>query len=145
MYLPIFLIVASSAAYHFILKQASSRGALFLMLFGTYLLSAVVCLILYALMSQSNAQPQVSSVSHVFNKQQLGWMLLLALSLVGIELGYLLAYKSGGQVGQVSMIAQAFSMIVLLGVGFYIGKDSMTLTKALGVATGLISFALLAR
>ena len=145
MYLPILLTVASSAAYHFILKQVSSKGSLFLMLFGTYLISALICLGLYFSFALGESSANQNQSSSFLKPENTVYIVVLALSLVGIELGYLLAYKSGGQVGQVSMIAQAISMIVLLGVGLYLGKDQVTLTKALGVATGLISFALLAR
>ncbi len=138
MLLPILLTVFSSAAYHFTLKHISTKANMFAGLFWTYLISAVICLFFY--FGQKN-----NDLFTVFSSEKSYLYILLALSLVGIELGYLFAYKGGGQVGQVSMIAQAISMILLVGIGYYTSKDSITLTKMLGVISGIISFTLLAR
>ena len=138
MLIPILLTVASSAAYHFTLKNISTKSNVFAGLFWTYIISAVICLIFYFTQKNQN-------LFSVFESEKSYLYIVLALSLVGIELGYLFAYKGGGQVGQVSMIAQAISMVLLVAIGYMISKDSFTLTKALGVVSGIISFTLLVR
>ncbi len=137
-YLPILLTVVSSAAYHFTLKQASSKSSPFAVLFWSYLIAAVVCLVAVIV---TNGQVRITADL----KEKSYLPALLAVALVGIEVGYLMSYKNGGNVGQVSMIAQMLSIIVLLIVGFFLMKEPLTLQKGLGVITALFSFLLLSR
>lgn len=138
MLLPLLITVSSSAAYHFTLKNVSSKGALFGTLFWSYAAAALMCLI-FAAISKDD------SIFTVNFKEKGHLIGLLSLTLVGIEFGYLLAYKSGGGIGQVSMIAHAMSMTILLVVGYVVYKDVITTQKAIGVLSGILSFALLAR
>lgn len=135
---PIILTVASSAMYHFMLKQASTRLSPFTLLFWSYAIAAVLCLVgIFA----TGADVRVSE--SLKGKMYLPG--ILALTLIGIEVGYLLSYKGGGQLGKVSMITQLTSIIVMVAIGFFMTKDTLTLTKGLGVATALMSFFLLSR
>lgn len=137
MLLPVALTVFSSAIYHFMLKQASNKSP-FLILFWSYGIAAIVCLALI-----------------FFNEQQLKFSLpfkdrpylpfILALALIGIELGYLASYKSGGKIGQVSMMTQMVSLVVMLTLGFILAKEPLTFKKAFGAVTALFSFFLLSR
>ncbi len=115
---PIILTVLSSTTYHFMLKYMSAKASPLLILFWSYLLAATVCLVV--LLTQSQNVKMLS----VFKDK--GWMpILLALALLGIEVGYIWSYKNGGKVGQVSMVSQMVSTIVLLGIGFIMEKMGM--------------------
>lgn len=133
---PVILTVLSSALYHFLLKQTSAKASPMLVLFWSYALAAAVCLIF--LMFKSGKLEMFS----VFKER--GWLpMILALAVVGIEFGYILAYKSGGKVGQVSMITQMVSLVFMMGVGYVLTKEPITLQRAFGVASALFSFHLL--
>lgn len=135
---PILLTVISSAGYHFMLKQTSTKGSPMLVLFWSYLLAAVVCLAFLLLKSE-----EIKFVS-VFKDR--GWIpLVLALTIVGIEFGYILSYKSGGKVGQVSMITQMVSLVVMFAIGYIVMKEPITFKKGFGIASALFSFHLLSR
>lgn len=133
---PILLTVLSSATYHFLLKQTSSKASPMLVLFWSYAIAAVVCLC--ALMLKDD---EVKIFSAFKDK---AWIPgLLAMALVGIELGYIWSYKSGGKVGQVSMITQMVSLVVMFAIGYIVMKEPMTFKKGFGIASALFSFSLL--
>lgn len=137
-YLPIALTVLSSATYHFMLKQASQRLSPFAILFWCYLIAAGTCL---AFVFLTNADLRIASAL----KGKMYVPGVLALAIVGIEVGYLLTYKNGGQVGKVAMVAQLSSIILMLFIGYFLTKDTLTTSRAIGVATALVSFFLLSR
>jgi drug/metabolite transporter (DMT)-like permease len=133
---PVMLTVLSSAMYHFLLKQTSSKASPMLVLFWSYALAAGVCLVML-LMKNENLK-----VLSVFKDK--GYIpVILAIALVGIEVGYIWSYKSGGKVGQVSMITQMVSLVLMMGIGFILSREPMTLQKAFGIASALFSFHLL--
>lgn len=134
----VLLTVLSSAGYHFMLKQTSTKGSPMLILFWSYLLAAVVCLTCLMLKSE-----EIKFVS-VFKDR--GWIpMILALTIVGIEFGYIMSYKSGGNVGQVSMITQMVSLVVMFTIGYIVMKEPITFKKGFGIASALFSFHLLSR
>ena len=132
---PIILTVTSSMIYHLLLKQMSKTSP-FLILFWSYLLASLVCLVVVL---KKNENIQIFSVFE--NK---AWIpMLLGVALLGIELGYLWSYKSGGKVGQVSMISQMVSMLLMIAIGFVVSREPLTMQKAFGIASALFSFHLL--
>jgi drug/metabolite transporter (DMT)-like permease len=135
---PVILTVFSSAMYHFMLKQTSTKGSPMLVLFWSYLLAAIACLFMVMLRSD-----KVEMLS-VFKDK--AWIpMILAATLVGIEFGYILSYKSGGKVGQVSMITQMVSLVVMFAIGYIVMKEPITFKKGFGIASALFSFHLLSR
>lgn len=135
---PVLLTVFSSASYHFLLKQTSMKGSALLILFWSYAIAAGVCL--GVLLFKSD---EVKLVSAFEDK---AWIpVFLAIALVGIELGYIWSYKSGGKVGQVSMITQMVSLVLMLVIGFVVMKEPITFKKGFGIASALFSFHLLSR
>jgi drug/metabolite transporter (DMT)-like permease len=138
MLFPVLLTVVSSATYHFMLKQTSTKASPVLVLFWSYAIAAVVCLAALV-MKQENVK-----VASVFEDK--AWLpLVLAMALIGIEFGYILSYKSGGKIGQVSMITQMVSLVVMFVIGFMIMKEPITFKKGFGIASALFSFHLLSR
>lgn len=135
---PVILTVLSSAMYHFMLKQTSAKGSPMLVLFWSYALAAIACLVMMMLKSEK------IEVFSVFKDKP--WIpMILAATLVGIEFGYILSYKSGGNVGQVSMITQMVSLVVMFAIGYIVMKEPLTFKKGFGIASALFSFHLLSR
>lgn len=138
MLFPILLTVVSSASYHFLLKQTSTKSSALLVLFWSYAFAASVCL--GALLMNKDEVKFFSA----FDERS--WIpVCLALALVGIELGYIWSYKSGGKVGQVSMITQMVSLVFMFVIGYVLLKEPITFKKGFGIASALFSFHLLSR
>ncbi len=135
---PVILTVLSSAMYHFMLKQTSAKGSPMLVLFWSYALAAIACLVVIMFKSEK------IEMFSVFKDKP--WIpMILAATLVGIEFGYILSYKSGGKVGQVSMITQMVSLVVMFAIGYIVMKEPLTFKKGFGIASALFSFHLLSR
>lgn len=135
---PVILTVLSSAMYHFMLKQTSAKGSPMLVLFWSYALAAIACLVMMMFKSEK------IEVFSVFKDKP--WIpMILAATLVGIEFGYILSYKSGGKVGQVSMVTQMVSLVVMFAIGYIVMKEPLTFKKGFGIASALFSFHLLSR
>ena len=66
---------------------------------------------------------------------------VLGIAIIGLEAGWIYAYKAGWQVSTGFIVQSAFLASALLLVGFFLYHESLTWNKLLGVAiclTGLI-------
>ena len=59
---------------------------------------------------------------------------LLGVSVVGLEVGFLYAYKVGWPVSTVALVQSAFLAVVLLFLGALLYREAITVQKVLGVA-----------
>lgn len=64
--------------------------------------------------------------------------LLLGLCIVGLEAGYIYAYKNGWSVSTAPLVQSAFLSVALIFVGALLYKESITATKVIGVAICLV-------
>jgi drug/metabolite transporter (DMT)-like permease len=58
---------------------------------------------------------------------------LLAVAVVGIEIGYLLSYRAGGQISRVSLVVNTTVALLLLPVGVLLFSEKISLQQTLGV------------
>ena len=69
--------------------------------------------------------------------------IVLGLVLVGLEAGFIYAYKAGWQVSTAATVQSAFLAILLLAVGVALYHEAITWNKIVGVAVCLIGLAIL--
>lgn len=69
-------------------------------------------------------------------------VLAIALAVVGIELGFLLAYRAGVNVGSAALAVNVCSALVLIPLGLWLFKEHLTPAKLAGVALSLGGLAL---
>ena len=62
------------------------------------------------------------------------WPILLGVSVVGLEVGFLYAYRAGWPVSTASIVQSAFLALALLVVGAALYQEAVTPSKVLGVA-----------
>ena len=63
---------------------------------------------------------------------------VLGLVIVGLEVGFIYAYKAGWQVSTASVVQSAFLAVALVVVGFIAYREALTWNKILGVVVCLI-------
>lgn len=137
-YWPIGLLVLSNVFYHITAKSLPADVDAFFSMAITYVVGAVVSLVLYLTIGNGeNLQVQISG---------LNWApFVLGLAVVGLEVGAIFMYKAGWEVSVGNIVQAIFVAIALLFVGVLVYKEALTGTKIAGIAACLIGIFLLNR
>lgn len=134
-FLPILVIASSAAMYHASSKTLSSvSGNPWSLLALTYLFSFL------ATTGFALAGGPASSLKLVELRSAWPTAALLGLACVGIEGGYLLAYRWGWSVSHLFSLTSFTSTLAIFCVGLFLFKEAISVTTALGLAlvlTGL--------
>ena len=76
--------------------------------------------------------------------KQLNWAsFALAFTLVGLEIGFLLAYRTGWSINIAGLASNATVSILLIPVGFYLFREHLTRTNAIGVVLAILGLILM--
>lgn len=134
-YASLALAVCSVAGYHLAMKLVPPHVNPFLPLAAAYLLAFLVCLAGLFLWPHG---------SRALGELRPG-VLAIALTVVGIELGFLLAYRAGVSVGYAALAVNVASALVLMPIALWFFKDHLSASKLAGVALSLGGLALLFR
>ena len=128
---PITLIVLSNTMYQICAKSVPEGMNPFASLTVTYLVGAILSGVLYyALGNHSGLLKEYS---------KLNWApIVLGIVIVGLEAGYIFAFKAGWQVSTAQVVQAAVLAGVLLFVGWLLYHEAMTWNKIIGIVICLI-------
>ena len=127
---PMALLVLSNTVYQICAKSVPEGMNPFASLMVTYLVGAVASAVLYFALGHENG------LAKEFSK--LNWApIVLGFVIVGLEAGWIFAYKAGWQVSVGFIVQSAFLALTLLVVGFFLYHEALTWNKLLGVAVCL--------
>ncbi|MBQ6383143.1 MAG: EamA family transporter [Clostridia bacterium] len=128
---PIALIVLSNTVYQVCAKSVPEGMDPFASLTVTYLVGAVFSGILYYAVGGHTGLLKEYS--------RLNWApVVLGLVIVGLEAGYIFAFKAGWQVSTAQVVQSAVLAGVLLFVGWLLYHEAMTWNKLVGIVICLI-------
>ena len=128
---PIFLIVFSNVIYQICAKSVPEGMNPLASLTITYLVGAAASLILYYV---SNCH---ANILREYSKTN--WApFVLGIAIVGLEVGFIYAYKAGWQVSTASIVQSAFLAVILIFVGFMLYKETLSWNKVVGIFICLI-------
>ena len=97
----------------------------------TYAIGAITSLFLYMMLNRN------ASLAREYRK--LNWApFALGLVVVGLETGFIYAYKAGWQVSTASIVQSSFLAVALIFVGYLIYHEPPTWNKLLGVGICLV-------
>ncbi len=92
----------------------------------TYIVSAIITAIIFVFM--------VKPSNVVFELSKVNWTsIVLALVLVGLEVGYVFVYRAGWGVSTASVVANIGLACVLLVVGFFLYKENVSIKQIIGI------------
>ncbi len=128
---PIALVVVSNTVYQICAKSVPEKVSPFASLGVTYLVGAVVCFVLYFV---SHPGENVFKQFAGLNWASYG----LGVVIVGLEVGWIYAYKAGWQVSVGSIVQSAFLAVMLVLVGFLLYKEAITWNKIVGIIVCLV-------
>ena len=128
---PIALVVLSNTFYQICAKEVPEKMDPFASLTATYLVGAAVSFALFGLLNRGG--------SIVAEYQKLNWApFVLGLVLVGLETGFIYAYRAGWTVSTAAIVQSAFLGVVLIFVGMLLYKEVVTPTKVAGILICLV-------
>ena len=128
---PIALVVISNVVYQICAKSVPQGMNPFASLTITYLVGAIASGILYFCLSRGG------NIVHEYGK--MNWATnVLGVIIVGLEVGWIYAYKAGWQVSTGFIVQSAFLAVVLILVGYFLYHESLTWNKIVGVGMCLL-------
>ena len=128
---PIALLVLSNTVYQICAKSLPKEINPFASLTVTYLIGAIASLILFFLLGDGDGLIKEYS--------RLNWSpFVLGFVIVGLEAGWIFAYKAGWQVSTGFIVQSAFLAFTLLLTGFFLYHEALTWNKLVGVAICLV-------
>ena len=128
---PIGLVVLSNTVYQICAKSVPDKMNPFASLTVTYLVGASVSAALYFLLNRGG--------NLIREYTNLNWVpFALGIAVVGLEVGFIYAYKVGWQVSTASIVQSAFLAVVLLLVGFFLYREALSLNKLVGMLICLV-------
>ncbi len=135
---PIGLVVLSNVAYQVCSKSVPKDMSPFASLTVTYLIGAGLSALLYFVFNKSG--------NMIGEYSKLNWApFALGIVIVGLEVGYIFAYKAGWQISVAATVQSAFVAVVLIFVGWLLYKEALTFNKLVGVVICLIGLVLINR
>lgn len=128
---PIALVVISNAVYQICAKSVPAEMNPFASLTVTYLVAAAAsALLFFTLGSDANLLKEY---------EKLNWApFVLGIVIIGLEAGWIYAYKAGWQVSTGFIVQSALLAAALLFVGYFLYNEALTWNKLVGVAICLI-------
>ena len=128
---PLVLVIASNTLYQVCAKSVPEQMDPLASLTVTYAVGAVCSAVLYFLLHRGG--------NLVREYANLNWApVVLGLVIVGLEVGFIYAYKAGWQVSTVSVVQSAFLAVVLLFVGYLGYHEALTGSKIVGLLICLV-------
>lgn len=123
---PIALVVLANVVYQICTKSVPESVNPFASLAVTYTVGAICSVAVYFLTSK-HAEP-------LKELSKMNWTsYVLGLVVVGLEVGFIYAYKAGWQVSMASIVQSSFLSVLLIFVGVLVYRESVTWNKIVGV------------
>ena len=137
-YISITLAITANVFYYFIQKSTPGNANPFLSLFITYLTAMIICVVMYPF------YPNSENLLDSFKK--LNWTsICLGFAIVGLEMGFLLAYRSGWNISTAGVFANVIVALILIPVGILIFKEQLKPVNLAGIALCIVGLLLISR
>ncbi|MDO5134383.1 MAG: EamA family transporter [Eubacteriales bacterium] len=131
---PMALLILSNTVYQVCAKSVPEKINPFASLTVTYLVGAVASAILFFALGER------TSILKEYSK--LNWApFVLGIVIVGLEAGWIFAYKAGWQVSTAFVVQSAFLAASLMVAGHLLFHEAVTWNKIVGVVICLIGLA----
>jgi len=135
-WLAILLTVLSNVFYHIIQKNTPQQANVVLSLAISYLAAGLICLLLLPLFPIKEGLRQAL--------RDLNWTsIALAFTLVGLEVGFLLAYRAGWTISLAGLVSNATVAMLLLPVGLIFFRERLSGVNMLGAFVAVVGLVLM--
>ena len=135
-YFSIILAIASSALYHFSQKSTPANVNPAVAIMATYAVALVLTAILAFFIP--------TRIGFLAELKQLNWAsYLLAFSIVGLEVGFLLVYRAGWNVGIAAVLVNVVASLILVPVALVVFKQHLSWINIIGILVCLAGLVML--
>ena len=133
---PVALVVISNTLYQVCAKSVPEGMNPLASLTVTYLIGAVVsCALYYVLNRDANLVRELRLTN---------WApIVLGIVIVGLEVGFIYAFRAGWQVGTTQIITSAVVAVLLIFVGYLLYHEAITWNKIAGIIICLAGLVLI--
>lgn len=133
---PLALVVASNVMYQICAKSVPNEINPLASLTVTYVVAAVVSVVLFFVFYRN---------SNLFTEyKKINWAsIVLGLSIVGLEFGFIFAYKAGWPMSTLQIVQGALLAIILIAVGYFAFNEGITWNKITGIVVCLAGLTLI--
>jgi uncharacterized membrane protein len=130
-YFSITLTIISNALYHVFQKLTPTNVNPMLALAVTYITAAAICLLLLPFYPLSS--------NLIDSLRQLNWAsFALAFAIIGLELGFLLAYRAGWNISLGAIVSNVAVTMVLVPVGLLFFKERISPVNLIGIVVCIL-------
>ena len=135
---PIALVVFSNIIYQICAKSVPKNMDAMASMTITYLVGAACSAVMYFVINRDG--------NLLREYAKLNWApVFLGISVVGLEVGFIYAYKNGWSVSTASIVQSAFLAVALLIVGALLYHETVSASKLIGVGLCLVGLFFLNR
>jgi drug/metabolite transporter (DMT)-like permease len=132
------LIVVSVVTYNIAQKFLPAQLNPFALLTVVYLVAGLICFVAALF---SSGKPELTALSGAFAGTN--WTIwLLALAVVGIEVGYVFAFRAGWKASLLSITVQATALLALAPIGVLFFKEKLSTLNWVGLGLCLLGLVL---
>ncbi|WP_462316770.1 EamA family transporter [Methanobrevibacter sp.] len=133
---PILVVILSNTFYNVCMKSMPGDVNPFGALMVTYLGAAIISgLIFVYVVGPSNVGVEMSKIN---------WTsVVLALAIVGLEVGYVFVYRAGWTVSTASVVANIGLACVLIFVGYFLYQENVSFNQIVGIIVCMFGLVLI--
>lgn len=135
-YISAFVAVLGAVGYQYFVKQIPESINPIISVLGIYISALVLGLVLLPFLP-----PEGGVIKHI---KKINWtQLAVAGSVILLELGFLLMYRSGWNLSIGNLVTGVFVNIILVGLGVWLLGEKITLINGIGAILSIVGVALL--
>lgn len=133
---PILVVILSNTFYNVCMKSMPGDVNPFGALMVTYLVAAIVSGIIFVyVVGPNNVSVELSKIN---------WTsVVLALAIVGLEVGYVFVYRAGWTVSTATVVANIGLACVLIFVGYFLYKENVSINQIVGIIVCMFGLVLI--
>lgn len=133
-YLPLVLVIGATTLYHIAQKSVSPQVNPMLSVTVNYVTALVVSLLIL---------PFYPGKSLRVSWRNLNWAsVAVGVAIVGIELGFVVAYRAGWRISVASLIANVATALLLVAVGVVFFREHLSGRSVAGIALCILGLGL---
>ena len=127
---PIALVVISNVVYHICAKSVPEGMNSFASLTVTYAVAALGCAAIFFLSGGRDLFAEYKKLNAA--------PFVLGVAAIGLEVGFIFAYRAGWEIGKASLVQSSALAVALLFVGYFAFGEGMSWNKLVGAAICLV-------